>query len=68
MMEAPTIEILVKLVEQLSEDEQVELVRRIEALLPPRQRPSDTLRVFHVEHFPENMTLRREDEYDDDSE
>lgn len=65
-MEFPTVETLVKLAEQLSEEEQAELVRRIEALLPPRQRPSQTLRVFHVDHFPENLTLRREDEYGDD--
>jgi hypothetical protein len=65
-MESPTVETLVRLVEQLSEDEQAELMRRIEALLPPRQRPSKTLRVFHVDHFPEDMTLSREDEYKDD--
>jgi Ser/Thr protein kinase RdoA (MazF antagonist) len=65
-MEFPTVETLVRLAEQLSEAEQAELVRRIEALLPPRQRPSQTLRVFHVDHFPENLTLRREDEYGDD--
>jgi hypothetical protein len=41
-------------------------VRRIAALRPPRQRPSQTLRVFHVDHFSENLTLRREDEYGDD--
>jgi hypothetical protein len=65
-MELTTVETLARLAEQLSEDEQLELVRRIEALLPPRQRPSQTLRVFHVDHFPEGMTLRREDEYGDD--
>jgi hypothetical protein len=65
-MQSPTVETLVRLAEQLSEDEQVELIQRIEALLLPRQRPSQTLRVFHVDSFPEGMTLRREDEYDDD--
>ncbi len=65
-MESPTVEALVRLAEQLSEAEQEELVRRLEALLPPRQRPSTTLRVFHVNHFPEDLTLRREDEYGDD--
>lgn len=65
-MESPTVETLVRLAEQLSEEEQTELVRRIEALLLPRQRPSQTLRVFHVDHFPENLSLRREDEYGDD--
>lgn len=65
-MESPTVETLVRLAEQLSEDEQAELVRRLEGLLPPRQRPSKTLRVFHVDHFPADMTLRRKDEYGDD--
>jgi hypothetical protein len=65
-MESSPVETLVRLAEQLSEDQQLELIRRIEALLPPRQRPSKSLRVFHVEHFPENMTVRREDEYKDD--
>jgi hypothetical protein len=65
-METPTVDTLVRLVEQLSNEEQIELVRRIEALHQPRQRPSQTLRVFHVDHFPEGMTLRREDEYGDD--
>jgi hypothetical protein len=60
------VETLVRLAEQLSEDEQVELLHRIESLIQPHQRPSQTLRVFHVENFPENMTLRREDEYSDD--
>jgi len=54
-----------KLAEQLSEDEQTELLHGIEALLAPRQRPSQTLRVFHVDHFPDDITLRREYEYDD---
>ena len=65
-MASLTVETLVKLAEQLTDDERVELLHRIEALLPQRQRPSETLRVFHVEHFPEDMTLRREDEYGDD--
>lgn len=65
-MELPTVETQVRLAEQLNEGEKAELVRRIEAVLPPRQRPSQTLRVFHVDHFPENLTLRREDEYGDD--
>ncbi len=63
MMESPTVETLVRLAEQLSEEEQAELVRRLKAVLPPRQRPSQTLRVFHVDTWPEEMTLRREDEY-----
>ena len=65
-MKIPTVETLVKLAEQLTEQERLELFYRIEALLPQRQRPSETLRVFHVEHFPANLTLRREDEYDDE--
>jgi hypothetical protein len=63
-MTYPTVETIVRLAEQLSEEEQAELVRRLEALLPPHQRPSQTLRVFHVDAWPQGMTLRREDEYD----
>jgi len=66
MTDFPTVDSLVKLVEQLPEDEQEELIRRLEALRLPRQRPSQTLHVFHVDHFPKDMTVRREDEYDDD--
>lgn len=65
-MATPTVETLIKLAEQLTEEEQVELLHRIEALIMPRQRPSETLFVFHVDTFPEGMTLRREDEYGDD--
>jgi hypothetical protein len=65
MMESLTVETLVRLAEQLSDDEQAELIRRLEALRPPHQRPSQSLRVFHVDYFPENLTLRREDEYGD---
>jgi hypothetical protein len=64
-MESLTVDTLVKLAAQLSEAEQEELIRRLEVMRPPRQRPSQTLRVFHVDHFPEHLTLRREDEYDD---
>lgn len=66
MMQLPNVETLVRLAEQLSEDEQTELVRRIEALQPPRQRPSETLHVFQVDAWPEGMTLWREDEYSND--
>ena len=62
-MESLTVDMLVELAAQLSEDEQEELIRRLEVMRPPRQRPSQTLRVFHVDRFPENLTLRREDEY-----
>ena len=65
-MESPTVDTLIRLAEQLSDEEQEELLRRLEALRPPRQRPSQTLHVFHVDHFPEHLTLRREDEYGDD--
>lgn len=65
-MGSPTVETLVRLADQLSEEEQVELLHRLEAMIPPRQRPSKTLRVFHVDHFPETLTLRRENEYGDD--
>lgn len=66
MTDYPTVDTLVRLAEQLSDEEQEELLRRLVALRPPRQRPSQTLHVFHVEHFPENLTLRREDEYNDE--
>jgi len=58
----PTVETIVTLAEQLSEEELAELVRRLEALLPPHQRPSQTLRVFHADAWPHEITLRREDE------
>ncbi len=64
-MESLTVDTLVKLAEQLSEDEQEELIRRLEELRLPRQRPSQTLRVFHVDRFPDGLTLRREDEYEE---
>lgn len=57
---------VVRQAEQLTPEEQDELIRWLEALRAPRQRPSKTLRVFHVDHFPEHLTLRREDEYGDD--
>jgi hypothetical protein len=65
IVETPNVETLVKLAEQLSEEEQIELMHRLEALLPPRQRPSQTLRVFHAKQFPESMTVGHEDEYGD---
>lgn len=66
MTDFPTVDTLVRLIEQLSEDEQEELIRRVEGLRQPRLRPSETLHVFHVDHFPETLSLRREDEYGDD--
>jgi hypothetical protein len=65
-MATPTVDTLVELAQQLSGDEQEELIRRLETLHAPRQRPSKTLKVFHVDQLPENLTLRREDEYGDD--
>jgi hypothetical protein len=65
-MESSVVDNLLRLAEQLSEEERDELIRRLEALRRPYQRPSQTLRVFHVDHFPELLTLRREDEYGDD--
>lgn len=64
-METRTVDTLVELAEQLSYEERLELVRRLNAL-PQLKRPSQTLRVFHVDQFPEHLTLRREDEYGDD--
>jgi hypothetical protein len=43
-----------------------ELRTRTLVYFAPRQRPSETLKIFHVDHFPEHLTLRREDEYGDD--
>lgn len=65
-MESLTVDTVMKLAEQLSEGERTELIHRLQRLSTPRQRPSDTLRVFHIDHIPEQMTLRREDEYGDD--
>lgn len=65
-METLTVDAVLHLAEQLSEQEQAELIRRLEVLHIPRQRPSQSLRIFHVDRFPAEMTLRREDEYGDD--
>jgi len=66
MMDSLTVDTLVELAKQLSEDEQAELIRRLERARLSGKRPSQTLHVFHVNSFPEDMTLRREDEYGDD--
>ena len=65
-MDTPTIESLVQLAASLDAEERAELIRRIESLPMPQQRPSATLRVFHVDQMAPEMTLRREDEYGDD--
>jgi hypothetical protein len=65
-MQSPIIDLLVKVAEQLSMDEQKELLNRLEGLMAPLQRPSETLQIFHVDVFPPHLTLRREDEYGDD--
>jgi hypothetical protein len=64
-MESLTVDRVMQLVEQLSPDERQELIRRLERLETPR-RPSQSLRVFHVEDVTPSLTLRREDEYGDD--
>jgi hypothetical protein len=56
------VEALVQMARQLTEAEQDELIRRLEAQRFP-QRPLQILRVFHVDNRPEGMTLRRENEY-----
>jgi hypothetical protein len=66
-MQTPDLDTVLQLAEQLSREEQVELLRRLEARLTPHQLPSQTLRVFHVDAWPEGLTLRREDEYGDDA-
>ena len=65
-MNSLTVDTLVQLASQLSDEEQDELLRRLSVMRTPRLRPSQFLRVFHVDQFPEGMTLRREDEYGDD--
>ena len=65
-MTALSVETLVQLATQLSEDEQLELLRRLQGMHPARKRPSQTLHVFEVEGFLEDMTLRREDEYSEE--
>ena len=62
-MESLTVDTVMKLAQQLSQDERRELIRRLENLTPPSKRPSQSLRVFHVDHVPDSLTLRREDEY-----
>lgn len=56
---------LVELIEQLPDEQSHNLIERLTSRQEQR-RPSKTLRVFHVDHFPESVTLRREDEYGDD--
>lgn len=65
-MESLTVDTLVEMARQMSDEEQDELIHRLESVRRSRQRPSQTLRVFHVDNFPEHMTLRRKDEYGDD--
>lgn len=65
-MESLTVDVVAKLAAQLSEQERNELIRRLESMQAVRQRPSQWLRVFHVDAADPSMTLRREDEYGDD--
>lgn len=65
-MDTPSVDTLIEWAAQLTDEEREELMRRLEQLRAPHPRPSQFLRVFHVDHFPENLTLRREDEYGDD--
>ncbi len=65
-MDSVSVDTVVKLAEQLSQDERKELIRRLETLATRGKRPSQALRVFHVDAVSEGLTLRREDEYGDD--
>lgn len=65
-METIDLDTVFALVEQLTAEDRAELLRRLETQHQPQKRPSSTLRVFHVERFPSQLTLRREDEYGDD--
>ena len=57
---------VVKLADQLSPEEQQALLEHLQAKRKLPRRPPLDLLVFDVGPWPEGMTLRREDEYDDD--
>ncbi len=65
-MESVSVDTVIKLAEQLSQDERQELIRRLENLPFPGKRPSQALRVFHMAQVADSLTLRREDEYGDE--
>lgn len=57
-------ETLVKLVEQLPQEERLALIERVQHR-DQRRRVTDDLLMFDVGPWPEELTLRREDEYGD---
>jgi hypothetical protein len=59
-------ETLVELVEQLPEEQQRDLVARVQHKVAKHNRFSEQLLVFDVGDWPQGITLRREDEYGDD--
>jgi hypothetical protein len=65
-MDAATLEAVLRVAEHLNAEECDDLIRRIQSLPLPKERPTDTLLVFHVDRFLEGITLRRGDEYGDD--
>lgn len=56
-------ETLVELVEQLPEEQQRDLVDRVQHKTVKPAHLSEQLLVFDVGDWPEGLTLRREDEY-----
>ena len=61
-----TFEALVELADQLTPAEQEALRAHLEARRAQAGRPSLDLLMFDVGPWPENQTLRREDEYGDE--
>ncbi len=65
---AATFDEVVRLADQFSPSEKQALIDHSQSARKRRKkRPSEILHVFHVDVWPENMTLRHEDEYGDDS-
>lgn len=65
-MQDSTLEMLVNLAAQLSAEDRAVLIQRLLMMSPQKQRPTEALLVFHVDHFPEHLNFRRENEYSDD--
>lgn len=66
-MDTLSLEQVIKAAEQLTPAEQVSLISRLQARQTARveEMPSLGLLIFDVGPWPENLTLRREDEYGD---
>lgn len=61
-----TFDEVVRLAEKLPPEQQKALADYLQARQDAPKRPPLNLLVFDVGEWPEGMTLRREDEYDDD--